>query len=622
MKRVIKFLSVLVLLSQASSVGLIPNILAQGLDSEKKPNFLWILSEDNSKHFLKIFDEAGAETPNIQLMARHGIQFNRAFSCSPVCSVARTTLMTSVYAPRLGTQYHRKIQNVTQPEGWHIFTAFLRKHGYYTSNNSKKDYNIIEKGEGWDESSKQAHWKNRKNEGQPFFHMHTFGQSHESSLHFSEKSMSDTQTETNPESVFIPPFHPDTPTFRYTYARYHDKIKVIDQQVGQLIRELKETNELENTFVFYFGDHGGVLPGSKGYINERGIHVPLVVRIPDNFKHLVDAKRNSTNNGFVSFVDFGPTVLNLAGIQVPEYSDGKPFLGPDVFSSEVESRSTAFSHADRFGEKCDLVRAIRIGKWKYVRNFQSYLPDGLRSNYRYKMLAYQEWRDLFHQEKTNKAQSLFFLPKTPEMLFDLEKDPYELNNLSDKKQHQPQIRKMRNALKNQMISINDLGLFPEHYLAKIALKKPISFGKNHKREIKKYLKISELATKPFDRVKSKLSKVLQNSDPFVQFWALNTCSEFGVEAHELIENTKPLLSSPDLMVRFKAAEFLAIAGKIAPQHIIYDILKQNDDPILSLEILNSVVYFKDHLGFSHWNISEKSVKAHGPESQARFLYLQ
>lgn len=619
MKRIVTFYTFLIIFA---STAILQVHAQEATEKPKKPNFLWILSEDNSKHFLKLFDESGAETPNIKQMAHEGIRFNRAFSCSPVCSVARTTLMTSVYAPRYGTQYHRKIQKVTQPEGWHIFSAFLRKNGYYTTNNSKKDYNIIEKGDGWDESSRKAHWRNRKGLDQPFFHMQSFGQSHESSLHFSDKLMNETNTETDPNSVFIPPVHPKTSTFQYTYARYHDRIKVIDQQVGQMISDLKEANELENTFIFYFGDHGGVLPGSKGYINERGVHVPLVVRIPENYKHLVDAQKNTSINGFVSFVDFGPTVLNLAGIEIPDYSDGKPFLGPKVSMNEVKTRNTAFSHADRFDEKYDLVRAIRIGKWKYVRNFQSYLPDGLQNNYRYKMLAYQEWRELFEQKKTDKSQSLFFQPKSPEMLFDLEKDPYETNNLAQNQKYKKQVRTMRSALRSHMISINDLSLFPEHYLAKNALDDSISFGKKHKKDIKKYLKISDFALKPFRRVKNKLSDSFKDSDPFVQFWALNTCSEFGVEAGELIEAAQPLLSSSNLMVRFKAAEFVAIADKKAPQPIMRRILKENEDPILSLEILNSIVYFKDHLGFSDWDISEKTVKAVNPEVQRRLLYLQ
>ena len=87
-------------------------------------------------------------------------------------------------------------------------------------------------------------------------------------------------TEHNPEDVNLLPFHPDTRTFRYSYATFYDKIKQVDQELGTLIEMLEEDGELDNTFIFYFGDNGGCLPGSKGYTGETGLKVPLVVYIP------------------------------------------------------------------------------------------------------------------------------------------------------------------------------------------------------------------------------------------------------------------------------------------------------------------------------------------------------
>lgn len=589
--------------------------------ASKKPNFLWILSEDNSKHFLKLFDETGAETPNIARLAQDGIQFNNAYSCSPVCSVARTTLMTSVYAPRLGTQYHRKIEQITQPGGWEIFTAFLKKSGYYTTNNSKKDYNVVEKGEAWNESSRSAHWRNRDSKDMPFFHMQSYSTSHESSLHFSRQVMENTKTSTDPETVFIPPVHPSTPTFKYTYARYHDRIMEIDKQVGALVAQLEEDGVLEDTFIFYFGDHGGVLPGSKGYINERGTHVPLVVRIPENFKHLTPLKRNASVNGFVSFVDFGPTVLHLAGLDVPDYSDGRPFLGPRVNQRRLNRNRTAFTHADRFDEKYDTVRAIRVGDWKYVRNFQSYYPDGLQNNYRYKMLAYEEWRTLFNQGKLNKVQAQFFQPKPIEMLFNLADDPYETKNLASHDEHGTKLRQMRRSLRNFMASIHDLSLFPENIIVENAANS-INFGAQKAFQLKKLYTITDLATRPYEDAENPLKSYLQSNDPTSRYWAVSVSSEFGKKAAALAPAISNLKSDPDPLVRLKAAEFLALVKNQDPVPVIQDILKTNSSPTVSLIVLNSVVYLKDHLGFSGWNISPQSIKAINPEVQRRILYLQ
>ncbi|MDP6502460.1 MAG: sulfatase-like hydrolase/transferase, partial [Planctomycetota bacterium] len=279
--------------------------------AEKKPNFVWILSEDNSIHYLRLYGYELGATPAIESLAKEGIVFDHAFSCGPVCSVARSTLATGCLAPRVGFQYHRKSAMANLPQGALMFPAYLKQAGYFTTNNSKKDYNVVEgKGVVWNQSSRKATWRNRP-EGTPFFHMQTYGMSHESSLHF--KSLKPAELKTPVDKVKLFPYFPDTPTFRYTHARYFDRMKVIDASVGKLVGQLKDDGLLEDTFIFYFGDHGGVLPRSKGYIYESGLHVPLVVRIPDNWKHLVNLNRGTRTKGFVSFIDFGPTLLNLAG---------------------------------------------------------------------------------------------------------------------------------------------------------------------------------------------------------------------------------------------------------------------------------------------------------------------
>ena len=283
---------------------------------ELPPNIVWITSEDNSKHYLKLFDENGIPTPNIESLAKEGLIFNRAFSNAPVCSVARSAIISGCYGPRIGSQFHRKMAVVPMPDSLKMFPAYLRQAGYYTTNNSKEDYNIIKSEGVWDESSKKASWKNR-GENQPFFHVFNIGVSHESSMHFNAQDMGTIATETDLNSFKIQPNHPNTALFKYTNALYRDKIREMDRKVGEIIQDLKEEGRLDDTFIFYYGDHGGVLPGSKGYLYETGLHVPMVVHIPKKYRHLVSNQVGSTINGFVSFIDLGPTVLNLAGIDIP-----------------------------------------------------------------------------------------------------------------------------------------------------------------------------------------------------------------------------------------------------------------------------------------------------------------
>lgn len=609
-------------MSRAAVVGCcLLSFLAAPSFAQERPNFLWILSEDNSKHFLRLFDPQGAPTPHIERLAAEGLAFDRAFSCSPVCSVARTTLMTGVYAPRLGTQFHRQLKPVRLPSGWHLFPAYLREAGYYTSNNSKTDYNTRGHEGVWDESSRQASWRRRPRPETPFLHMQTFTTTHESSLHFSRADMEAQATKTYPEGVELAPYHPDTPLFRHTYARYHDRVREVDRQVGTLVAQLEEDGLLEDTFIFYFGDHGGVLPGSKGYLRETGLHVPLVVRIPDKWKHWVDAPRDTRVNGFVSFVDFAPTVLLLAGVKVPPHWDGRPFLGPNVTLAAVNARREAFGYADRFDEKCEMARSLRQGRYKYVRHFQGYYPDSLQNNYRYNMLAYREWRELFRQEKLNDAQRQFFEPKPAETLYDLESDPYEVRNLTGDPAHGDALRRLRARLAAWMRDLPDLSLYPESYLVEQALDDPLTFAANHRKEIAELARVADLALLPFTEARPELEKALSSPNPWIRYWALTDCSLFGPQAAPLKELARERLMDDRPVVRIRAAEFLGAYGTTDPRPVLREVLRTSDSPVVSLMALNAVVYLKDGPRQWDFDIAPADVKARNSEVDRRLKYL-
>ncbi len=587
----------------------------------ERPNVVWILSEDNSKHFLRMFDEGGAATPNIERLAGHGLAFDHAFSCSPVCSVARTTLMSGIYAPRIGTQFHRKMKEVVLPEGWHFWPWYLRQAGYYTSNNSKTDYNTSGNEDVWDQSSGKASWRNRSDRDQPFFHMHTFGQSHEGSLHFTAENMATNKTGTDPASVTLAEYHPDTETFRYTYARYHDRMKEIDGKVGELVAQLEKDGLIEDTFIFYFGDHGGVLPGSKGYTKETGLHVPLVVRIPEKWRHLVDADKGTRVGGFVSFVDFGPTVLHLADAIIPDQLDGTPFLGKGVTMAELNHRDTVFGYADRFDEKYDMVRTVRKGRYKYVRNFQPYYPDGLQNNYRYKMLAYEEWRTLFNAGKLNDAQSQFFRSKAAEALYDIESDPYEITNLAANPAFRKQSIELRGLLQKELGKWNDLSFYPEDYMIAQAVDAPIDFSKRNSNETRKLIATADLQLLSFKDAKAKLERLLKSDDRWERYWGLVDCSSFGVAAGELVPLAEKLLDDPEPEVRIRAAEFLGGIGATDPRPALMDVLRTTESAVTALIALNTVVYLAD--GLHHWKfeIAQADLRVKHQEIDNRLQYL-
>jgi len=557
---------------------------------EEQPNFVLIISEDNSTHYMELFDPHGIATPHIAQMANEGILFTRAFSNAPVCSVARSTLISSCYGPRTGTQFHRRSKLVPLPEGVEMFPAYLKRNGYYTTNNSKEDYNYIKDEGVWDESSRTAHWTNRESD-QPFFHKESHPVSHEGRLHFKAELMESYHPVTDPDSVHLFPNHPDTDLFRFTSAYYRDKILAVDTIVGRVIQQLEEEGLLESTFVFYFGDHGGVLPGSKGYAYETGLHVPLVVKIKKKFRHLADMKRGEATDGFVSFVDFGPTLLELAGIEIPMGIDGSPFLVKDVVSGKEQE--ITYGYADRFDEKYDLVRTVRKRDLKYMRSYQPFNVDGLQNNYRYRCLAFQQWRDMYQAGELNDIQASFFEPRDPEALYDLSVDPYETINLAADPVYAEHLNEMRVLMDEWVKGMPDLSFYPESILRRDAFENPLLFGQQHKDDIGDLIDIANLEILSFEDAHAGLATVLDSEDPVKMYWGLIVCSAFGLEAVEFEEQALALCRHQDLLVRTRAAEFLGLTALGDPVPVILEAIYASEDGVEALLILNSLVLLMD-----------------------------
>lgn len=563
-----------------------------------------------------------AKTPHLDALAGTGMVFEHAFSCAPVCSVARTTLLTGMHAPRAGFQYHRKITPVTLPEGAFMFPVHLRRSGYYVTNKVKTDYNV-QVSKVWDESSRNASWRNRPNSETPFFHMQSFGTSHESSLHFAESVVTNREVTTDPDSVSVPPYYPDTEVFRVTLARYHDRISQVDGQIGAVIEQLKSDGLFDDTIIFYFGDHGGVLPGSKGYLYETGLHVPLIVHVPEKWKHLSPFGSGSRPNGFVSFIDFAPTVLKLAGIETPKDMDGVPFLGNGITADEVNQRDTTFGHADRFDEKYDFCRSLRVGRYKYIRNFQQQYADGLQNNYRYRMLAFQQWRELFHANKLDDVQSRFFQPKPAEMLFDLETDPHETKNLAGSEGHNDTLLSMRAALANKMKEINDLSLFPENEMLRRALPVAADFGVEQKKRINQLITLNQMALQPFEQAKPHLLRIVNGKGPLKQYWAWNVASCFSKSDSQLIEAGNALNDSTPVFVRMRAYEYLGICGEDVAERLVA-LLYESTSNAEAAMILNTIVFLRD-AGFresvKNLQIDPSQIQVNEPLVQRRLEYL-
>jgi uncharacterized sulfatase len=252
-------------------------LLAGAARAGERPNILWITCEDTGPE-LGCYGDTYSQTPNLDALAAQGIRYLHAWSTAPVCAPARTTIITGMYPPALGAEHMRS--EVTLPSSILLFPQLLRKQGYYCSNNSKEDYNVTKPGTVWDESSGKAHYRNRE-PGQPFFAVFNFTTTHESQIRKRPHELKHDSAR-----VPVPAYHPDTPEVRQDWAQYYDNITTMDGQAGKVLQELEADGLASNTIVFFYGDHGSGMPRSKRWPYDSGLHVPLLVRVPEAFRDL------------------------------------------------------------------------------------------------------------------------------------------------------------------------------------------------------------------------------------------------------------------------------------------------------------------------------------------------
>lgn len=534
-------------------------IVSQTSDAADRPNIVWILCEDTGAEHLRHFDPAGAQTPHIESMAAAGVTFDRAFSGAPVCSVARTALLTGCHPPRIAAAFHRPVARPTLPDSVSLLPAVMRAAGYHATNRAKEDYNVVTPPDLWDDSSRTATWRDRPSPDTPFFHVRTLHGTHEGQLHFDASEVQSAPTRTDPDSVNVPDYLPDTELVRYTIARQLDHVAQMDRRVGEILEQLDDDGVLERTVVFFFGDHGGPLPRSKGYVYESGLRVPMVVRLPAELPNLTDRQTGDRTGGFVHFVDLAATTASLAGTSM-RGGDGEAFLGPDVVGRRVDSRQVAIGYADRMDAKLDLNRSIRVGDLKYIRHFEPFYPDSLDNLYRYKMAAYRQWRNQFESGELDWPVDAFFRPRSPEALYDLAVDPGETDNLADDPERRGDLLRMRTKLMDALRSWPDLSLMTEAFLVDTAggpgaMSDPVRYGDEVSDRVTRYLDTVNLGLQPMDQAAPLIVQALDDTDPLVRYWAVVAATSMGDPAAELLPEVQKRMLDVEPMIVARAVEF-------------------------------------------------------------------
>jgi arylsulfatase A-like enzyme len=446
---------------RSTATGLAPLAMAGDLAAQigsagRRPNILWLVSEDNNP-YIGAYGDPVARTPAIDRLAREGILYENCFSQAPVCAPSRFTIITGMYATSCAPANHMRALG-KGPRGLRGFPAYLRQAGYYCTNNAKTDYNTeIDLKDAWDESSGQAHWRKRP-AGRPFFAVFNHNITHESQV-FPEAQArhAPVALPVDPARVRIPAYVPDTPETRRDRANYYDLMSRLDTQLAAKLKDLEDAGLAEDTIVFYYGDNGGVLPRSKRFTYDSGLHVPLIVRFPDKWKHLAPAAPGSRIAAPVTFVDFAPTVLSLAGVEPPSHLQGKAFAG----ARNAGPQEYAFSFRDRMDERYDMCRTARDARYRYIRNYHPHRIWGQHVQYLWQQTGMAVWERLYREGRLNAAQSIFWQQKPEEELFDLATDPDEVNSLARDPAHQARLQRMRKALEQHLLEIRDNGFIPE-----------------------------------------------------------------------------------------------------------------------------------------------------------------
>jgi uncharacterized sulfatase len=435
------------------------------------PNFVFIGCEDISPD-LGCYGNGFVQTPNLDKLASQGARFTRCFTHAPVCAPSRSGLITGMYPTSFGTHHMRSKLNVAPPE---TFTSMLRSAGYFVAWPGKTDFNFDVPAGAFDST------KNWRNKGpaslpKPYFAYFNIGGTHESKIRASKEEYAQLTARLKPEQrvdpakVTLPPYYPDTPEVRRDVANYFELITAADYLVGDILKQLDEQGLADNTVVVFWGDHGWGMPRGKRWVYDSGTRCPLIIRWAKKIKPGI------VRDDLVAVVDFAPTFLTMAGVNVPASLQGQP-----VFTADGEPNHTpreyVYAARDRMDETFDRVRSARDERYQYIRNYHPELPYAQKIFYAEMMPTLQAWRRLNAEGKLVGPQKLFFAPsKPPEEFYDTQADPHEVKNLiaSTTPEHVAKVKELRAAIDKWIEQTHDMGAIPEAELVKRGVVKDVS----------------------------------------------------------------------------------------------------------------------------------------------------
>jgi arylsulfatase A-like enzyme len=596
---------------------------------QKRPNVLWITIEDTSPRFIGCYGNKNARTTAIDQLSREGVRFTNAFSTGTVCSPSRTTLITGVKTYETGTGNHRS--NYAIPPGMHGFPFYMQQAGYHTSNNAKTDYNVARAkqftDEAWNESSGKAGWWNRK-QGQPFFSVFNFNDSHQS------RTMTDTYSQYVKEVLDelpekdrigendfeMPPIYRDSPEMRKQFARVYNSLKLTDNKIAALLKRLEDDHLRDSTIIFFFGDHGEGIPRGKTNGIDLGYRVPFVIWLPPMYKHLSPWGHGGViTDELIDFEDLAPTMISLAGGKLPDYMKGRKLIGP--------GRSKKTDHlilsSDRSDNGIDMVRSVTNGRFIYSRNYMPFMPEARYIRYMEISEIKQQMRKDLAEHKLTNLQSNLFANRPPEYLFDVQNDPWETKNLIDNPKYKAVADKMRKQLSASILQSRDVMFLPEYEMSLIsktstAYEYRLNPAHYPLKEIFAAASLSGIRGK---HVAAQQIHLLKNPDKIVRYWAALGLRSQSPEIlrpyqQQLLESLKD--DYPPASVTSAAVTYEVFNDQQA-----LEILKKtasSDNPELALMAINYLLYTTDKQPFITTIKTVQSSTNHYPDENKNRNY--
>lgn len=559
--------------STAALTALAPAVGAAG--EPARPNILWLVSEDNFP-FIGAYGDDIARTPALDALAASGVLYANAFSNAPVCAPSRFAIITGMYAESCGPAHHMRAE-ARLPATLQGFPAYLRKAGYYCTNNSKTDYNAQVDMAMWHESSDQAHWRNRP-KGAPFFAVFNLMTTHESQM------FKPIDGRVKLRDVRVPAYLPDVPEVRRDIAGYYNLMERMDGQIAQQLAALDAAGLTDDTIVFYYSDNGGVLPRSKRYCYDQGLRTALMMRVPRKWAHLAPATAGRTLTTPVSLIDLPPTVLTIAGIDVPAHMEGVSL----VPSGGKARAPYVFGMRNRMDERYDMMRTVRDERYRYIRNYSPHRIYAQHQAFSWQMDSYRALEREYLAGRLNATQARFFREKPAEELYDLQRDPDQINNLIDVPEHRERRAVMAAVLDEHMLSVNDNGFIPEGSPLEgyEASRVPGAYP------LKRVMQLADLAIcRDPDNIPDLIAS-LSDPNEVVRYWAaqgLLMLKERAATAKSALEQV--FRKDASASVRIVAAEAFAALGEAErAARFLGDVLDFNENARIKLQALNALTY--------------------------------